>query len=248
MVEKVATITIKKSTLQLVAVAAAFLVVGLALGGYLTPKAAIGGSPAAPTSAGNGAPTGAAVQVSIDDDPTVGDANAPLRLIEFSDFQCPFCRRFYTQTLPQLESDYINTGKVLLVYRDFPLSSIHPAAQKSAEAAECAREQGKWREAHNKIFDKQQEQGQGTVAYSTDDIKAWLAEIDGIDAAKLNSCIDSGKFAAEVEKDFNDGVAAGVTGTPSFFLGNSQIGWTKIEGAQPFSVFKAAIDQLLAGA
>ena len=98
------------------------------------------------------------VSVSVDDDPQLGDKNAKVTVIEFSDFQCPFCRSFYTQTLPQLESEYINTGKILFVYRDFPLESIHPGARPAALAAECADEQGKWREMHNKMFDEQGKQ------------------------------------------------------------------------------------------
>jgi protein-disulfide isomerase len=192
------------------------------------------------------APSGPTIAGLLDDDDAIGQASAPVVIVEFSDYQCPFCRRFWAQTYSQIKKDYIDTGKVKLIFRDFPLSSIHPAAQKSGEAAECAGEQGKYYEAHDKLFEKQQLQGSGTVDYSVDDMKTWLAEISGIDAAKLNSCLDSGKYASEVEADFNAGVAAGVSGTPSFFVG--KVGGTaqNLVGAQPFSAFKSAIDALLA--
>lgn len=185
------------------------------------------------------------VSVSLDDDPQIGDKNAKVVMIEFSDFQCPFCRRFYTQTLPDLENEYITTGKVLFVYRDFPLDSIHPGARPSAVAAECADEQGKWREYHNKIFDEQNTQGQGTVQFSNDDLKRWATEI-GLNTASFNSCLDSNKYDSEVSKDFQDGSSAGVGGTPTFYIGNPQRGYVELVGAQPYSVIKQAIDQELA--
>ena len=164
---------------------------------------AVGGS--GDDSAGSGQPS--VVSVSEDDDPVLGNKNAPVTVIEFSDFQCPFCERFYSQTLPLLEQNYISTGKVKLVYRDFPLSSIHPDAQKAAEAAECADEQGKFKEMHDKLFENQN-------SLSTSSLKSYAAQL-GLDAAKFNGCLDSGKYASEVQKDFNDGSAAGVSGTPS---------------------------------
>ena len=185
--------------------------------------------------------TGSKVSVSEDDDPFIGDKDAPVVIIEFSDFQCPFCRRHYTQTLPQLKAEYIDTGKVKYVYRDFPLTQIHPAAVPAAEAAECADEQGKFWELHDKIFDKENEQGQGTVSFSIEDVKSWAAEIPGIDTAKLNQCIDSEKYAQEVQKDLADGLAAGVGGTPTFYINGKEL-----VGAVPYSAIKAAIDAELA--
>ncbi len=187
-----------------------------------------------------------AISVSKDDDPVIGDPHAKVLFIEFSDFQCPFCRRFYTQSLSQLEQEYIDTGKVLFVYRDFPLDSIHPGARPAAIAAECAEEQGKWREFHNKIFDEQNKQGQGTVEFDSADLKQWAADI-GLDTTAFNSCLDSNKYDAEVTKDFQDGLSAGVSGTPTFFIGNDQDGYTQLVGAQPYNVIKQAIDQELAG-
>ena len=173
------------------------------------------------------------VTVSLDDDPVIGDKNAPVTIVEFSDFQCPFCARFFTQTLPELEKEYISTGKVKLVYRDFPLNSIHPEAQKAAEAAECADEQGKWKGMHDKIFQNQQ-----TLSVSS--YKQWAKDL-GLNAEQFNTCLDSSKYKDEIAKDLSDGTSYGVRGTPSFFV-NGVI----LRGAQPFSSFKTLIDQELA--
>jgi len=181
-------------------------------------------------------PAGGQVEVSADDDPFKGDENAPVTIIEFSDYECPFCGRFYSQTLPQLDSEYIKTGKVKFVYRDFPLSSIHPQAQKAAEAAECARKQGGdevYFNYHDGLFDNGV---QGGVA----SFKQLAADL-GLDTNEFNECLDSGEMASEVAKDLADGSSYGVTGTPAFFV-NGKL----ISGAQPFSAFQAAIEAELA--
>ncbi len=186
--------------------------------------------------AAGGAPAPAApdarVDVSADDDPFLGDADAPVTIIEFSDYECPFCGRFFAQTLPEMKREYIDKGLVKLVYRDFPLS-FHPNAQKAAEAAECAGDQGKYFEMHDKIFENQQ-------AIGVANLKAYAADLS-LDTAAFNDCLDSGKFAQEVKDDFADGQAAGVSGTPSFFINDK-----KLVGAQPFEAFKAVIDAELA--
>jgi protein-disulfide isomerase len=189
-----------------------------------------GGQVPSPSPSAGNQPTGPApkVDVSADDDPAKGDKNAPVTIIEFSDFECPFCGRWFTQTYPQLKSEYIDTGKVRLVYRDFPLG-FHPNAQKAAEAAECADEQGKFWEMHDKIFANQQ-------AIAVANLKQYAKDL-GLDSSKFDSCLDSDKYASEVQKDYQDGTAAGVSGTPSFFI-NGQL----VVGAQPYSVFKQAID------
>jgi protein-disulfide isomerase len=166
-----------------------------------------------------------------DDDPVKGDPNAPITIIEFSDFQCPFCGKFYRETLPQIKEKYIDTGKVKLIYRDFPLS-FHENAQSAAEAAECANEQGKFWEYHDLLFEKQQD-------LSVENYKQWAEEL-GLDMEQFNECLDSGKYADEVTNDFSDGQAAGVTGTPAFFINGK-----KVSGAQPFSVFEQIIEEEL---
>jgi protein-disulfide isomerase len=176
----------------------------------------------------------APVKVDIDDDSIKGDKNAPVTIVEFSDYECPFCARFYSQTLSQIDENYIKTGKVRLVYRDFPLS-IHPQAQKAAEAAECAGEQDKYYDMHNILFEK-------GVSGGVTSFKQYASEI-GLDTAKFNSCLDSGKMASEVQKDFQDGQSYGVRGTPAFFI-NGQL----VSGAQPYANFEAAIEAALKAA
>lgn len=175
-----------------------------------------------------------------DDDPLLGNPDAPVTVVEFSDFQCPFCRRLYGDTLPLLKEKYIKTGKVKFVYRDFPLTSIHSLAQKYAEAGECADEQGKFWPMHDKIFDEQSLRGQGTIVdFVVADIKRWAREI-GVDGAKFDECLDSGKYTEEVMQDLRDGQNAGVQGTPATFV-NGRL----ISGAVPISVFEQAIEEEL---
>lgn len=170
--------------------------------------------------------------------PLLGNENAKVTIVEFSDFQCPFCRKFYTETLPQVKESYIDTGKVKLAYRHFPLS-FHPMSMPSALASECASEQGKFWEYHDKLFEEQEKLGQGTVQYTIDDIKQWAADI-GLNTAQFNECLDSEKYKDKIEKDLQEAIAAGVNSTPTFSV-NGGI----INGALPFSSFKAVLDNLL---
>lgn len=188
------------------------------------------------------APEPQEVVVSINDDPVKGDMNAPITIIEFSDYQCPFCGRFYKTILPDIEKEYITTGKVRYVFRDFPLE-FHKQAPKASEAANCAGDQGKYWEMHDKLFENQNN-------LMVDKLKQYATEI-GVDSNSFNACLDSGKYASEIEADVADGTKAGVSGTPSFFIGKSQgkskeITGKKVVGARPFPSFKQVIDQLLA--
>ncbi len=186
-------------------------------------------------------------KVSTDDDPVLGNKNAPLTIIEFSDYECPFCKRSFDQLLPDLKKNYIDTSKLKLVYRDFPLS-FHANAHKEAEAAECARSQGDditYFKFHDQIFIQTTSNGTG-LALSQLPI---IAKNLGLNVAQFQQCLDSGKFKNEVDKDIADGTAAGVSGTPSWFIGKStsdgKIDGQLVVGAQPFSAFKTIIDQLL---
>lgn len=181
---------------------------------------------------------GAKVNVSADDDSFLGSEKAKVTVIEFSDFQCPFCRSFWRDTLPQLKKDYVDTGKIKFVYRDFPLD-FHAGAKPAAEGAECARDQDKFWELHDKIFQEQDKQGQGTISFTKTEIVKWAGQI-GLNMTKFNQCLDLGKYKAEVEKDIADGTAAGVSGTPTTFINGRSL-----VGAQPFSLFKAVIDEEL---
>lgn len=171
------------------------------------------------------------VQVSADDDPMKGNANAPVTIIQFSEFQCPFCGRFAKDTLPSIQKDYIDTGKVKFVYRDF---IVHSTSRIAQIASECADEQGKYWEYHDKLFENQ-------GALDSDSLKSYASEL-GLNAAQFNSCLDSEKYGSEVDKDTNDGRTAGVSGTPSFFINGK-----KVVGAQPYEVFKQEIEAALAG-
>ncbi len=198
---------------------------GQAAGGD-APSAAAPSAPSAPP-----APT-VDMKAIVDDDAVKGNKDAPVTIVEFSDFECPFCARFYSQTLKQIESQYIKTGKVKLVFRDFPLG-FHANAQKAAEAAECAGDQNKFWEMHDILFEKGVVGGVATF-------KKYAVDL-GLNSASFNKCLDSGTHAAEVQKDLADGSAAGIQGTPGFVI-NGKV----ISGAQPFQVFQAAIEAELA--
>ena len=174
------------------------------------------------------------VDVVIGDAPILGSKTAPVTIVEFSDYQCPFCERHFTQTYPLIQKEYIDTGKVKLAFKDFPLS-FHENAEKSAEAARCVRDQkgdeGYW-QMHDKLFSNQ-------ATLSVDNYKKWAREL-GVNGAAFDTCLDTGKFAKAIAADIAYGSTVGIQGTPGFFI-NGQL----ISGAQPYSVFKAAIDQAL---
>ncbi len=178
----------------------------------------------------------------------LGNASAKVTIVEFSDFQCPYCRLFYVNTYAQLKQAYVDTGKAKLVFMNFPLDSIHPAARASAQATMCANKQGKFWEMHNALFDEQQKikPDGSTVTYNATTIKAWAAKITGLDTAKFNACLDSQETDAEVQAQLENGAENGVNGTPAFIIvgpdGTRQV----VSGAQPFSSFKTVIDSMLA--
>lgn len=169
--------------------------------------------------------------VSIDDDAVKGDDKAPVTIVEFSDFECPFCAKFYRETLPKITEEYINTGKVKLVYRDLPLP-MHKNAPKAAEAAECAGEQGKYYEMHDILFENYRK--------LTPDLLPEYAKQAGLNIAQFNSCLDNGDMEAEVKNDVKDANALGLSGAPAFFI-NGRL----IKGAYPFETFKKVIDEEL---
>jgi len=170
-------------------------------------------------------PTADVGELVDDDDAVRGPEDAKITIVEFSDFECPFCGRAIP-VVEQVMEEY--EGDVKLIFKDFPLS-FHQNAQKAAEAAECAGEQDQYYEYHDVLFDNQ-------TALSISDLKQYAADL-GLDTEAFNSCLDNGDMAAEVQADFAAGQAVGVSGTPTFFI-NGQ----KIVGAQPFSAFKQIID------
>ncbi len=183
-------------------------------------------------------------QVSLDDDPVKGNPNAPVTVVEFSDFQCPFCSRFFTQTLPALEEDYINTGKIKLVYKDFPLDNLHPNARPAHIAAECADEQGKFWEYHDVLFENQGQWSRLSSADLSSQLNQYATSM-GLNSASFDSCLSSPSMADEVNADYLQAASYGATGTPTFFIGNEKNGFIKIVGAQPYATFQAVIDAQL---
>jgi len=168
------------------------------------------------------------VDVSEDDDPWAGGENADVVIIEFSDFECPYCERG-AETIGQLLDEYGNDIKV--VFRDFPLS-FHANAHAAAEAAECAEEQDMFWEMHDMIFANQAD-------LSNTALKGFATEL-GLDTEEFNECLDSGAMSAEVDADFAAGASYGVQGTPAFFI-NGEL----LTGAQPVENFRAVIDKYL---
>jgi protein-disulfide isomerase len=188
--------------------------------------AAAAQAPAAPTEP---------VEVSVDNDPMKGDKNAPITMIEFSEYQCPYCKRYVDQTLDQIKEKYIDTGKVKYVFRDFPLG-FHEHAKNAAIAAECAREQGgddTYWEYHDVLF-------KNSPNLAVDQLKQYAVDL-GLNASKFSSCLDSEKYANEIDADIADGSAAGVRGTPAFFI-NGRL----VSGAQPYENFETIIEEELA--
>ena len=172
------------------------------------------------------------VEVSTDDDAVKGDVNAPVTIVEFSDYECPFCGKFYAETYSLIVENYIDTGIVKLAFRDFPLS-FHPQAEGAAIAAECAGEQDAYFAMHDLLFENQ--------AALSEELYLALAEDLALDVDEFTTCLADPAIAAEVAADQADGTAYGVSGTPGFFI-NGEL----ISGAQPYEVFVAAIDRALA--
>ncbi|NNM35682.1 MAG: DsbA family protein, partial [Nitrosopumilus sp.] len=167
-----------------------------------------------------------------------------ITIIEFSDYECPFCQRFYVNTLPLIEENYINTGKVNFVYRDFPIQSIHDNALPSALATECADDQGKFWEYHNMIFDKKSTWEKIDGANLLQEFEQYAITL-GLNIEEFNACLASGKYLDEIKKDLQDGRDYGVTGTPAFFIGNDELGYVELKGAQPFESFQKVLDGML---
>jgi protein-disulfide isomerase len=161
--------------------------------------------------------------------PTLGPDNAPVTIVEFSDFECPFCGGLFP-TLKEVEKNYV--GKIRVVYRQFPLTNAHPHAEKAAEASLCAFEQQHFWEFHDSMFGNQKE-------LSVPDLKQRAVNLK-LDTQKFNECIDSGREVAAIQRDIQDGARAGVTGTPAMFI-NGRF----LSGNQPYAAIKDMIDDEL---
>jgi protein-disulfide isomerase len=172
------------------------------------------------------------VDVPIDGAAVKGARDAPVTIVEFSDFHCPFCKRVVT-TLKQLETKY--PGKVRLVFRDLPLDQLHPGARRAHEAARCAKDQGKFWEYHDALFANEPDSSPARLG--------GYARQVGLDLAKFDACVAGGTHAAAVQKDVDEATRLGLNGTPAFFI-NGEL----LSGAQPLERFVAVIDRELARA
>ncbi|HUH97892.1 MAG TPA: thioredoxin domain-containing protein [Anaerolineales bacterium] len=185
---------------------------------------------------------------------STGNPNAPVKLVEFSDFQCPYCKEFWTSTEAQLISTYVTTGKVLYTYRsagNWVSGNIGDGgveSQDSAMAAYCAADQNKFWEMHDALFTNVLGEDAGSF---TDRRLQAIAQSIGLDMSAFNSCYSSQKYLDQANQDFKDAQASGIQGTPWFILSystNGQVQTSSIDGAQPFSVFQQDIDTALAAA
>jgi protein-disulfide isomerase len=179
--------------------------------------------------------------VSIKKRPSQGSAAAKVAVIEYSDFQCSFCGKYDRETYPQIQDEYLKTGKIRYVFHDLPLD-FHENAFKAAVAARCAGEQGKFWEMHDRLFANQ-------TALSQADLLKHAAAIS-LDAPRFQQCVESDRLAADIRSDITEANNAGMSGTPTFLIGYVQPDSTvkvvkKLVGAKPYAQFKAAIDELL---
>jgi protein-disulfide isomerase len=171
---------------------------------------------------------------------SIGDAKAPLVIVEYTDFQCPFCQQFHNQAFAQIKANYIDTGKVRFISRDFPLD-FHDNARRAATAARCAGEQGKfWEMRHVMIVNADQLKAENLATYAGN-IK--------MDVPKFKACLDNpDKYKAQIDKEIAEGGVAGVTGTPTFVIGHlegDKLDGVRLVGAQPYSNFDAKIQEML---
>jgi len=184
----------------------------------------------------------AAPTVSIQGAPSLGSSTAKVVVVEYSDFQCPYCGKFARETFATIEERYITPGKVRYAFRNFPLDEAHPKASKAAEAAECANQQGKFWEMHARLFTNQQ-------ALDPGDLLAHAKSV-GVDESAFQKCLN-GAAKAKIKKDFNEGLKADVGGTPTFLIGIAEKGEKvrvvkSLSGMQTTESFTAALDEVLA--
>ncbi|MFQ5745848.1 MAG: DsbA family protein [Gemmatimonadota bacterium] len=223
-----------------------FLLIGLVVGlgaGYAigsgTPDVGVTAVAAGQTADGTSAsgvpvdPLFVKSPLAIPGRPARGPEDAAVTVVEFTDYECPFCRRYFHETLPGIRAEY--GSRIRYVVRNLPLRSIHPQAQKAAEAAECAFDQGRFWAYHDALF-------QNAPKLGVADLKRYARDV-GLDGPRFDGCLDSSAKADVVQADLRAGVLAGLQGTPSFFV-NSQL----LVGAQPLEVFRTFLDAALGDA
>ncbi len=209
----------------------------LSAGSVLLLVALVGCSTPAPaaTSTPEPAATGEST-IPLDDDPVLGSHDAPVTMIEYSEYLCPYCRRFVLETMPLIEEEYIDSGQVKLVFRDFPVHG-EPAVIL-AMVAECAADQGNFWDMHVLLFEKVEEWSESDDPLNV--FQGYAEEID-IDPQELVNCLEQGKPYQRILEDYNVGTEDGVKGTPSFLVNGNLV-----VGAQPFEEFQRIIEEALA--
>lgn len=170
-----------------------------------------------------------------------GSERAQLNLVEFGDYQCPFCKKFFDQTEPQIMKEYVDSGKAKFYFLD--VSIVGADSIILAQGSWCADEQGKYWEYHDYMYTIQGEENSGWG--TPDKVKVLTRNISGLDSEKFNSCLDSKKYESQSQQLTNFANQIGLTGTPTMFVGDSERGYTKITGAQPYEAFKQVIDAYL---
>lgn len=207
--------------------------------GGATAGSAPSGSTTTVVAPGTQVTPGAPVNVADGNLTPKGDPNAKVTLIEFADFRCPFCEQFFSQTESQLLKDYVDTGKVKFVFRNFAF--LGPASVTAADAAECANDQGKFWDYHDWLYKNQPDESDTTM-YNTDALTQAAVTL-GMNGDTFRNCLSNKTDESKVNQDMTDGTAAGVSGTPTFFI-NGNI----LVGAEPYATIKASIDSALAAA
>jgi len=170
--------------------------------------------------------------------PAKGNANAKVTVVEFADFRCPFCEKFFSDTEPQILKDYVDTGKVKFVFRNYAF--LGPASAVAANAVECANDQGKFWEMYDYLYKNQPPESDISM-YTTDGLTTGAATTIGLNTDQFRSCLDTKKFDKNQAADLAEGQSIGVNGTPTFYVNGTQL-----VGAQPYAAIKAVIDQELA--
>ncbi|MEK7641282.1 MAG: DsbA family protein [Patescibacteria group bacterium] len=173
-----------------------------------------------------------------DDDVILGSAGAPVTIVEFGDYQCPFCGRFFTDVEPRLREDYIKTGKARMVYRDFAF--LGPESVDAAMASQCAAEQKAFWSFHDALYAAEVKDGVEHNGNLNEQLFKTIASGLKLDRALFDNCLSSKKYFKEIEKDYNDGIAAGVRGTPATYVNGKMI-----SGAASYDSFKSAVDEAL---
>jgi protein-disulfide isomerase len=183
-------------------------------------------------------------EVTVEGSPTSGSASAPITIVEFSDLQCPFCVRFYENTYPEIMQNYVETGKVRYVAREFPLTAIHKEAQRASQGALCAGKQDKYWEMRAAIF-------RNRAALSDENLVSYAKGV-GVDITTWETCMESDTYTRKVEADLKAGAKLGIRGTPAFAIGKTDPddptkfqALDLIEGAYPYSAFQEKFEELL---